>query len=142
MNKTDLVERLPKKKSADILGYQLLKAGASVGANYREANRAESHDDFIHKIGIVEKEASESEYWLELLKEAELGNPDDNERLLIECRELIAIFTAIGKTAKTRRRVERPLDSADRSPQSKIRHDSKPNSKIESTSEIKDPKSF
>src|SRR5688572_1005726 len=115
----ELVERLPKRKSAAILGYQLLKSGTSVGANYREANRAESHDDFIHKIGIVEKEASEPEYWLELLKEAGLGNPDDTERLLVECRELIAIFTAIGKTAKTRRRVKRQVDSALRSPQSK-----------------------
>jgi four helix bundle protein len=101
----ELVEKLPKKKSADILGYQLLKSGTSVGANYREANRAESRDDFIHKIAIVEKEASESEYWLELLKESALGSADDNERLLIECRELIAIFTAIGKTAKARRRL-------------------------------------
>ena len=74
-----------------------------MGSNYREANRAESHNDFIHKIGIVEKEASESEYWLELLQEAHLGNPTENDELLGECRELIAIFTAIGKTAKARR---------------------------------------
>lgn len=56
------VGSLPKNKVTDVLGYQLLKAGTSIGANYREANRAESHDDFIHKIGIVEKEASESQY--------------------------------------------------------------------------------
>jgi four helix bundle protein len=97
------VASLPKNKVADVLGYQLLKSGTSVGANYREANRAESHDDFIHKIGIVEKEASESEYWLELLQEAHLGEPKETVRLLRECRELIAIFTAIGKTAKARR---------------------------------------
>jgi four helix bundle protein len=54
------VAALPKNKIADVLGYQLLKAGTSIGANYREANRAESRKDFIHKIGIVEKEASET----------------------------------------------------------------------------------
>jgi four helix bundle protein len=74
-----------------------------MGANYREANRAESHSDFIHKIGIVEKETSESEYWLELLQEAHLGDATETAELLGECRELVAIFTAIGKTAKSRR---------------------------------------
>jgi four helix bundle protein len=99
----DLVGKLPKSKTSDVLTYQLLKSGTSMGANYREANRAESHNDFIHKIGIVEKEASESEYWLELLQEAHLGDATENGELLEECRELIAIFTAIGKTAKARR---------------------------------------
>ncbi len=49
------VSSLPKNKVTDVVGCQLLKAGTSIGANYREANRAESHDDFIHKLGIVEK---------------------------------------------------------------------------------------
>ena len=88
---------------ADVLGYQVLKSGTSIGANYREANRAESHDDFIHKIGIVEKEASESEYWLELLEKSHICGAENIGKLLRECRELIAIFTAIGKTAKARR---------------------------------------
>ena len=61
------VSNLPKNKTTDVLGYQLLKSGTSIGANYREARRAESTDDFIHKIAIVEKEANESKYWLELL---------------------------------------------------------------------------
>lgn len=58
------VASLPAGRICDVLGYQLPKAGTSVGANYREANRAESRKDFIHKIAIVEKESSESEYWL------------------------------------------------------------------------------
>jgi four helix bundle protein len=99
----EFVGKLPKSKTADVLTYQLLKSTTSIGANYREANRAESHNDFIHKIGIVEKEASESEYWLELLQEAHIGDAAENGDLLRECRELIAIFTAIGKTAKARR---------------------------------------
>jgi four helix bundle protein len=98
-----LVAKLPKSKTSDVLTYQLLKSGTSMGANYREANRAESHSDFIHKIGIVEKETSESEYWLELLQEAHLGDATETAELLGECRELVAIFTAIGKTAKSRR---------------------------------------
>ncbi len=56
------------------MGYQLLKAGTSVGANYREANRAESRADFSHKVGMVEKEISESHYWLELFEEADHGD--------------------------------------------------------------------
>lgn len=53
-----------------ILGRQLLKSGTSIGKNYREASRAESHDDFIHKVATCEKEAAETEYWIELLIEA------------------------------------------------------------------------
>ena len=56
------VAALPKSKVSSVLGYQLLKSGTSIGANYREANRAESRNDFIHKIAIVEKEAAETVY--------------------------------------------------------------------------------
>src|SRR3990167_11565428 len=98
---------LPKSKVTDVVGYQLLKSGTSVGANYREANRAESHDDFIHKIGIVEKEASESQYWLELVDEADIGDKEERAWLMGESSELVAIFTAMGKTAKLRRATKR-----------------------------------
>jgi four helix bundle protein len=54
------VEGFPKTLVVDSIGYQLVRCGPSVGANYREANRAESRDAFIHKIGIIEKEASET----------------------------------------------------------------------------------
>jgi len=114
MNKADLEKRtktfalrviqfvssLSKNKVADVLGYQFLKSGTAVGANYREANRAESRKDFIHKIGIVEKEASETQYWLELLDESNIGSATERQWLLRESGELIAIFTSIGKTAK------------------------------------------
>lgn len=52
----EFVATLPKGRAGDVISYQLVKAGTSVGANYREANRAESRNDFIHKIGIVEKD--------------------------------------------------------------------------------------
>jgi four helix bundle protein len=96
----NLVGELPKNKAADVLGYQLLKSGTSIGANYREANRAQSREDFIHKIAICEKEAAETEYWLELLAEAHLSAPNQVEALLKESRELLAIFVASGRTAK------------------------------------------
>jgi four helix bundle protein len=83
------------------LGYQVLKSGTAIGANYREANRAESRKDFIHKIGIVEKEASETQYWLELLDLSSIGSVTERQLLLRECNELLAIFTSIGKTAKS-----------------------------------------
>lgn len=96
------VSNFPKNKVTDVLGYQLLKAGTSIGANYREANRAESRNDFIHKIGIVEKESSESQYWLQLCEEAEIGEPEERMSLLEESGELLAIFTKVGKTSKFR----------------------------------------
>ena len=100
------LQTLMENKVTPVLGYQLLKSGTSIGANYREANRAESHDDFIHKIGIVEKEASETEYWLELFDDANIGNVEERRWLLREARELVAIFTAMGRTAKLRRHIK------------------------------------
>jgi four helix bundle protein len=97
------VSNLPKNKTTDVLGYQLLKSGTSIGVNYREARRAESTDDFIHKIAIVEKEANESKYWLELFDEANLGTVEQRALLLQEASELLAIFTSSGKTAKGNR---------------------------------------
>jgi four helix bundle protein len=94
---------LPLTKTGAIIEYQLVKAGTSVGANYREANRAESRADFIHKIAIVEKECSESCYWLELCEDAHLGNVEQLIWLLQESRELLAIFTSIGKKTKSNR---------------------------------------
>ena len=94
---------LPIGRIGDVIKYQLVKAGTSVGANYREANRAQSRNDFIHKIAIVEKEASESQYWLEICDEANLGDPKQKKWLLQEAGELLAIFTSAGRTAKAAR---------------------------------------
>ena len=94
------VEDLPKNKTSEVLGYQLLKSGTSVGANYREANRAQSRADFIHKIGIVEKEIAETQYWLELFEEVDHGDSVTQNALLQESGELLAIFIAIGKSTR------------------------------------------
>jgi four helix bundle protein len=95
-----LVASLPRTREADLIGRQLLKAGTSVGANYREANRGRSKAEFRAKIGIVEQESDESLYWLELLKESEIAKNRLLEQLLIEADELVAIFTTIGKKSK------------------------------------------
>jgi len=94
------LESLPKNYLGEAMGKQLLKSGTSIGANYREANRAESKADFIHKLAIAEKEASETVYWLELMTEAGIGSRQEVARLLRETKELLAIFTAAGRTSK------------------------------------------
>ena len=93
LNLIRFLQSLPKNYLGEAMGRQLLKSGTSIGANYREANRAESKADFIHKLAIVEKEASETLYWLELLLEAGIGANQ-------EAKELLAIFTAAGRTSK------------------------------------------
>ena len=100
------VADLPKNKITDVLGYQFLKAGTSIGANYREANRAQSRQDFIHKIAIVEKEASETQYWLELFDALKMGDANMRAWLIKESAELLAIFTTTGKTAKRRQKIK------------------------------------
>ncbi len=97
------VSDMPRSRAADVIGYQRIKAATSVGGNYREANRAESFDDFIHKIGIVEKETSECCYWLELCEGADLGDRGECAWLLKEANELLAIFTSSGRTARANR---------------------------------------
>jgi four helix bundle protein len=94
------VAKVPTTYAEIVLGRQLLKSATSIGANYREANRAESRKDFTHKIGIVEKEAAETQYWLELCDEAMIGNIQERRSLHRECAELLAIFTRIGRTLK------------------------------------------
>lgn len=101
---------LPHTRAGGIIEYQLVKAGTSVGSNYREANRAESLNDFIHKIGIVEKESSESLYWLELSEDASFGNAEKRRWLLQEARELLAIFTSTSKTSKRNRSIRHHKD--------------------------------
>jgi len=94
------VRALPPDRAIDVLARQLLRSATSIGANYREANRAESRADFVHKIGLVEKEAAETEYWLELLRDAGLSDGAAIDSLLSEAQELLRIFCAANRTAK------------------------------------------
>ena len=95
-----LVEGLPKTKTANTIGNQLLRCGTSVGANYRAACRGRSKAEFIAKLGIVEEEADESAYWLEMLVEAKVLKPDSVAELLAEADQLTAIMATSRKTAK------------------------------------------
>ena len=94
------VDGLVYNTSNKIIGYQLGKASSSVGANYREANRAESYDDFVHKIGIVLKEISECVYWLELIQELR-GDSKDLKNLIKESIELLKMFQSINRNLRT-----------------------------------------
>jgi four helix bundle protein len=91
---------LPRTREADTLSRQLLRSATSIGANYREANRGVSRADFVNKIGIVQKEASETQYWIELLIESGIATKSNAEAMHKEASELLAIFTAIGKKLK------------------------------------------
>jgi four helix bundle protein len=95
-----LVESLPNGKTEAVLGKQLLRSGTSVGANYRSACRAKSTSDFIYKMSIVEEEADETIYWLELMNEAGLTKLEDIKELLEEANQLLAMTVASIKTAK------------------------------------------
>ena len=90
---------LPRADPAVVLGRQLLRSGTSIGANYREANRAESREDFIHKIAVALKEAAETEYWLLLHSRVALGNGEELSALTTEAGELVAILTTIKRQA-------------------------------------------
>ena len=83
-----------------VLSNQLLRSGTSIGANVKEAVRAETKADFIHKMQIALKEASESEYWIELLEQTDYFNDKQARILLEKCREVIRLLTSIIVTAK------------------------------------------
>jgi four helix bundle protein len=96
-----LFRSLPTKPEAQVIGRQLLRAGMSVGANYRAACRGRSRPDFISKLGITVEEADETIYWLELLVENGIVPEGKLEGLLREAHELTAIFTASLETSRS-----------------------------------------
>lgn len=97
-----LVAALPKNRIGDVLGRQILRSGTSIGANYREALRASSRKHFISTLEIVLREADETLYWLELIRESQTLKPTRLEAITKECSELVAIFVASTRTAKDR----------------------------------------
>ena len=95
-----LYQTLVKDQHEFILSKQLLRSGTSIGANIKEAIRAQSKADFISKMSISLKEASESEYWLELMVESKFISENSFKSLINQCRELIRMLTAIINRAK------------------------------------------
>jgi four helix bundle protein len=78
-----------------------MRAATSIGANYRAACRARSRRDFVAKLGVVEEEADESLYWLELLADIGAAPSGDLAHLLSEASQLVAIFVSARKTARS-----------------------------------------
>jgi|SRR5687767_5947792 len=104
-----LVSSLPNTSVANILGKQLLRSGSSVGANYRSACRAKSTADFISKLSIVEEEADESFYWMELLAESGIVTQTLLDDLMDEANQIVSIVVAAIKTSKQKRNPKSPF---------------------------------
>jgi four helix bundle protein len=104
-----LIEQLPKSLSVDVFSRQLIRCSSSVGANYRAACRAKSTADFINKLKIVEEEADEAMYFLDLLKEVVKESFHfEIDRLLKEANELVAIYvSSIKKVRQNQKSVSR-----------------------------------
>jgi four helix bundle protein len=99
-----LVESLPKNNAtAQVIGRQLLRAGTAVGANYRAAKRARSRAEFVAKLGVVEEECDETQYWIELLVALDLAKRNRVAELQAEADELLAIVVSSIKTARSAR---------------------------------------
>jgi len=98
-----LYTSLPKTTEAQVIGKQVLRSGTSVGAQYREAQRAKSDADFINKVEGSLQELDETGYWLELLKDSVIFPAEKLESLLKETDELTAIFVTIVKKVKGRK---------------------------------------
>ena len=101
-----LCEKFPRNAAGFEIAKQLIRSAGSVGANYRATKRAKSTADFIYKIEIVLEEADESHYWLELVRDSNLKNGEDVDKLIREASELTAIFAATDKTAKLNNKSE------------------------------------
>lgn len=100
-----LAESLPKTPTGNAIRNQMLRCGPSVGANYRAACRAKSKPDFVSKMGIVEEEADETMFWIELLIDAGIVKRGRVAALLAEADEILSITVSSIKTARGFRQV-------------------------------------
>jgi len=98
-----LVGSLPRNLVCEVISRQLLRAATSVGANYRAACRGKSAADLISKLSIVEEEADECLFWLELLVDAEIVPRKRLESLLLETDQIVAMTVASIKTLRSKR---------------------------------------
>lgn len=93
-------KHLVAEKKEYVLSKQVLRSGTSIGANIAEANQAQSRPDFVSKLSISLKEAVETEYWINLLKDSDYMTERESGSLLADCQELIKMLTASIKTSK------------------------------------------
>ncbi|HLC41654.1 MAG TPA: four helix bundle protein [Methylomirabilota bacterium] len=98
----ELAEELPRNRATDVIARQVLRSATSIGANYRAACRGQSAADVIAKVSIVEEEADESVYWLELLTDCDIVPEARVTGLLKELDEIIAMTGASVKTLRAR----------------------------------------
>ena len=98
-----LYQYLCTEKREFVLAKQLLRSGTSIGANVKEAIRGQSKADFISKMSIALKEASETEYWLELLYETDFLDKNQFQSIYADNQELLKILTSIIKSSSERR---------------------------------------
>ena len=96
-----LFRALPRAAEAQVIGRQLLRSGTAVAANYRAVCRARSKAEFVAKLGVVVEETDETVFWLEMLVEAGIIRASRMQRLLKEANELLAIFAASQRTARS-----------------------------------------
>jgi four helix bundle protein len=97
-----LCRELPNNREGRLIGNQMFRSGTSVAANYRAACRGRSKAEFVSKLAIVEEEADETLFWLELIKEMDISNNSDLAALMKESNEIIAIIVSSIKTVKQR----------------------------------------
>ena len=100
-----VVDALSRSRTADVIGRQVLRSATSVAANYRAACMAQSRADMIRKLKIVEEEADETVFWLELLVESDLVPKQKLEQLTQEAKEILKMTIASIKTLKSKRQV-------------------------------------
>jgi len=98
-----LCRKLPNNREGRLIGNRVFKSGTSVAANYRAACQGRSKAEFIAKLGIVEEEADETLFWLEVIEEMNIYDPGSVDSLMEECDEIIAIMVSSVKTAKQTR---------------------------------------
>ena len=96
----NLYKYLCEVKNDYTIGRQLMRSGTSIGANVKEATRGVSKADFTAKMSISLKEASESEFWIELLRDTDYITTEQAESMLADCQELLKLLMTIVKTSK------------------------------------------
>ena len=96
-----LYQYLSEEKKEYVISKQVLRSGTSIGANVREAQQGQSKRDFTAKMSIALKEVSETEYWLELLRETDYLNEEEYQSIQKDCGEVAKLLTAIVKSART-----------------------------------------
>ena len=94
--------QLPATPEGKAIRNQIVRSSTSVGANYREANRSRNKADFRNRIALCESEASETQYWMEIIREMNWLSEDQLKSDCKECTELLALFTSIGRNRSTR----------------------------------------